>query len=811
MEGRNRSIIAGNADAREEILKCAMYSYCGRIIYRKWDRKEHRFVRRSHVVIPIDCGVTTRGNEVLFAEDVQDNMQVKQFIIRQILDFKNLKEKRRTAFPIKLDNIRRMLGVRKMTEESGMVAGTNEVRNLVAGELARIAQEIYEFSGCEGHLYSDSKMKDPSSYDAIGDDGRDRVSAIARKVVAYLSPSQKELTEHFTKQRREGLSFGNYFQWNSDGRCFIPLKSKGIVQDLSLLDDKNAQEIFDILHDEGYFCPDYSSGYCYRESDKEMTSKNPPKVLTILKKALRGDKVRYDRLAKAFNERESGTMKRKGNIRLVMCITHNPEDVAGMSTDRDWTSCMKLPSSPGDVSKSELEHACENPLSRETYMLYYGILGRQKLDVDGIAKKTGLSPDKVNRVVNSIDSVLMNGGLHYSTALKQVKYGGMCAYLLREDDLDISRPLARIAIKRLENKDGGFVFEAESRIYGDSFVASSCRFMETLKDALRKSNETTMKGDSEYVRNDGNSWSDAGISIRQEDATNLKHLCNAPWHKVYDILKGGKVDLSEEDVEKIIDSHHINPPFGIFDVFTVCMKSDFSEEFLDKYEKFMDVDRYNFEHDIPLTPMEFYRGDDAPVDEAQMTELLKVELENTKYGDDYGSVSEYDDDAVFEGQVSPVDVVKEHSGDVPEPVSEYAKAMMASALKDYYDDHRKELGFSSFALFEEAFESYDMDEEVLSNIYDYLYDVLAWEAMVFYKIETSVIDVYDGERRDNAVYHLAGDFRYVYGPDGDTIAYSNETIINTEDAKWKEKLNAFCEDLHDQIPNFFGWSRQYHN
>ena len=803
MEGRNRNIKASNAGAREEIIKCAMYSYCGRIIYRKWSKKERRFILRSHVVVPIDCGVTSRGNEVLFAEDVKENMQVKQFIIRQILDFENLKEKRKTTFPIKLDNIRRMLGIRNVNEEEyGMAAGRKGIRNLVAGELVRIAQEIYEFSGCEGHLYSGNKMKNPDSYDAIG--GMDRVSAIARKVVAYLSPSQKELTEHFTKQRREGLSFGNYFQWNSDGRCFIPLKSKGIVQDLSLLDDKNAQEIFDILHDEGYFCPDYSSGYCYKESDKEMTAKNPPKVLTILKKALRGDKGRYDRLAKAFNERKSGTMKRKGNIQLVMCITHNPEDVAGMSTDRDWTSCMRLPSSPVDVSKSELEHACSNRLDREIYMLYYGILGRQKLDVDGIAKKTGSSPDEVKRVVNSIDSALMNGGLHYSTALKQVKYGGMCAYLLREDDLDISHPLARIAIKRLENKEGGFVFEAESRIYGDSFVASSCRFMETLKDVLKKSNETTMKGDSEYVRNDGNSWSDAGISIRQEDATSLKHLCNAPWHEVYDALKGGKVDLSEEDVAKIIDSHYINPPLGIFDVFATCMKSGFSEEFLDKYEKFMDVDRYNFEHGIPLTPMEFYKGDDAPVNEAQMTELLKVGLENTKYSGEYGSVSEYDDDAVFEGQVNPVDVALEHSGDVPEPVSEYAKAVMASTLKDYYDDHKKELGFSSFALFEEAFESYDMDEEALSNIYDYLYEMLSWEAMVFYKIETSVIDVYDGERRDNAVYHLAGNFRYVYGPDGDTIAYSNETIIDTEDAKWKKKLNAFCEDLHDQIPNFFG-------
>ena len=107
-------------------------------------------------------------------------------------------------------------------------------------------------------------------------------------------------------------------------------------------------------------------------------------------------------------------------------------------------------------------------------------------------------------------------------------------------------------------------------------------------------------------------------------------------------------------------------------------------------------------------------------------------------------------------------------------------------------------------MFEEAFESYDMDEEVLSNIYDYLYEMLSWEAMVFYKIEASVIEVYDGERRDNAVYHLAGNLRYVYGPDGETIAYSNETIIDTEDAKWKKKLNAFCEDLHDQIPNFFG-------
>ena len=60
-------------------------------------------------------------------------------------------------------------------------------------------------------------------------------------------------------------------------------------------------------------------------------------------------------------------------------------------------------------------------------------------------------------------------GVHKSTALKQVQYGGMCAYLIKEDDKNIEEPIARLAIKRLVGafKTKSFVFVPETMIYGD--------------------------------------------------------------------------------------------------------------------------------------------------------------------------------------------------------------------------------------------------------------------------------------------------------------------------------------------------------
>jgi hypothetical protein len=62
----------------------------------------------------------------------------------------------------------------------------------------------------------------------------------------------------------------------------------------------------------------------------------------------------------------------------------------------------------------------------------------------------------------------LDGGIHKTTALKQVQYGGMCAYLIKKEDKDIQEPIARIAIKRFistKKEDNSFIFAPEKVIY----------------------------------------------------------------------------------------------------------------------------------------------------------------------------------------------------------------------------------------------------------------------------------------------------------------------------------------------------------
>ena len=87
------------------------------------------------------------------------------------------------------------------------------------------------------------------------------------------------------------------------------------------------------------------NGYVYKKDDKEFKSKQ--RLIPVLNKIFKQkpqdpeySKVMLDKLTKDFNERLKTS--RKENIKCLICITHNPYDVAGMSTDRSWTSCMNL-------------------------------------------------------------------------------------------------------------------------------------------------------------------------------------------------------------------------------------------------------------------------------------------------------------------------------------------------------------------------------------------------------------------------------------------------------------------------------------
>jgi len=105
-----------------------------------------------------------------------------------------------------------------------------------------------------------------------------------------------------------------------------------------------------------------------------------------------------------------------GKIKLIVVISRNPYDIAGMSTDRRWSSCMRLPD-------------------------------------DGPSIHPSIHP----------------GGAYYQHLIHDIELGTLVAYLIEPTDKNIEHPYARIAIKPYQNiKDKSIVLYAENRVYNDA-------------------------------------------------------------------------------------------------------------------------------------------------------------------------------------------------------------------------------------------------------------------------------------------------------------------------------------------------------
>ena len=105
-----------------------------------------------------------------------------------------------------------------------------------------------------------------------------------------------------------------------------------------------------------------------------------------------------------------------GKIKLIVVISRNPYDIAGMSTDRRWSSCMRLPD-------------------------------------DGPSIHPSIHP----------------GGAYHQHLVHDIELGTLVAYLIEPTDKNIEHPYARIAIKPYQNiKDKSIVLYAENRVYNDA-------------------------------------------------------------------------------------------------------------------------------------------------------------------------------------------------------------------------------------------------------------------------------------------------------------------------------------------------------
>ena len=215
----------------------------------------------------------------------------------------------------------------------------------------------------------------------------------------------------------------------------------------SINDREAPQEIVDALKKLGYSITSYREGKAIKTIEVRDGKKTVTKNIGRILK----NEVNDDDMYKMFMNR-LGTSNKNQKRDFIICITHNPEDVGAMSTGRNWTSCMELPEYDGD-----------------------------------------------------------EGGEYYETALSQVQYGGMCAYLIDKNDRTVERPYARIALKRLESKDGGFIYEPEERIYGDWGLAAECGMENAVERELGRANRITRKSGAMFGTADPGSYSDSHI------------------------------------------------------------------------------------------------------------------------------------------------------------------------------------------------------------------------------------------------------------------------------------------------------------
>lgn len=258
-----------------------------------------------------------------------------------------------------------------------------------------------------------------------------------------------KIAEYEHSNQIERLSKENPYpfkEWfGENGRVYIPFFPGG--------EQKQQQEGIDEwvekeLTEKGYQITDYRKGYAaqgnrvfrigkilnnlkqkrlteiqnqYQNMDQEQDPVRYQIFSNQLQEETRKANSYYDDLINTFINSSFRThQSAQKNSKFYVVISQNPHDIAQMSTNRQWTSCMDL-----------------------------GGGGREP-------------------------------GSRHSDIFCEVRRGGLVAYLIRADDIKIEDPLARIHIRRFDNKDGQSIAIPEGSVYGNEIKG----FEQTVKSWL---------------------------------------------------------------------------------------------------------------------------------------------------------------------------------------------------------------------------------------------------------------------------------------------------------------------------------------
>lgn len=174
-------------------------------------------------------------------------------------------------------------------------------------------------------------------------------------------------------------------------RLYLPVKEVTLPKK-SLSSGFVRMKVQEFLNKEGYIVDDYVRGTAKKRKDKRKF-----KIGRLL------NKFNNQELLKQFNEDKGRELSTQKNDGLSVVISRHPVDIAGMSTDRGWKSCMNI----------------DDPMSNKSYIM------------------------------------------------ADVTEGTIIAYLIKSEDTNIQSPISRILIKPFINLETDEVlYIPEQMIYG---------------------------------------------------------------------------------------------------------------------------------------------------------------------------------------------------------------------------------------------------------------------------------------------------------------------------------------------------------
>jgi hypothetical protein len=277
-----------------------------------------------------------------------------------------------------------------------------------------------------------------------------RFYKLYESLINELNDNEIKKAQRYANKRHYNIDFGPMFK-----------KERTVVKHLKL-DNELIKRQYNLLLSNNKVGISNMKDVIFKELKSTVKKNKKVKHVDPEKNTVTLDDNREMKLTKFLN-------KNTLNTDYVIVISHKPEDVVGLSTDKGWVSCMNLRT--GSYRSEPYKHV------KNGNMVAYLIQGK---------------PSQVNKIMDD----------HYENGLFQQK------------------AISRISIKRFEGMNtkkymvpkDEFIYISENMCYRAvgkaEFVEDKIKFKETVNEVLEKNNQqTTSISDFNYKRKKG--YSDA--------------------------------------------------------------------------------------------------------------------------------------------------------------------------------------------------------------------------------------------------------------------------------------------------------------